>query len=72
MRYVRKNGLWLEIYCSDCMRLKKLPPGKIPARLKDDLPIRFAAAFFRCRACGSKNIRSCAVRIRGKNPWRNL
>lgn len=55
---IRRNCLWLLIRCKACGRTKYIPAEFVPARLKDELPARLAAAYFRCEGCGSKDLAS--------------
>lgn len=55
---IRKLQIWLEVRCENCGRCVQIPHGKLPAKLKPDLPARLAAAYFRCQKCESRNLTS--------------
>ncbi len=53
---IKLTELSLEVKCLECTRTVLFPHRRLPQTLRDDLPVRLAAAFFRCPTCKSKNV----------------
>ncbi|SOC89924.1 hypothetical protein SAMN05421890_4913 [Ensifer adhaerens] len=66
---IRKNELWLGVRCTVCGRSVRIPHKILPVRLAADLPVRLAAAFFRCQGCGSKELESFAEGLTANVPF---
>lgn len=66
---IRNKQLWLGIRCEACGRSTYIPHPLLPTRLAYDLPVRLAAAFFRCRGCGGKQLVSEASDMNATSPF---
>lgn len=67
---IRAADHWLLVACKTCRHAVYVPWTFLPDRLPDDLPDRLAAAHFRCKKCGGKELESSAADLLAGRPSR--
>lgn len=66
---LRQQALWLELKCRTCEHATLIPHKCLPERMADDLPVHLAAAYFRCKGCGGKQISAQMTDARAAQPF---